>query len=335
MMTGLDDLKLSRVGLGAYAIGGPWEWGWGQVSDDESVQAIWRAVEQGVNWIDTAPVYGRGHSEQVVGRAIRRFRPGEDVFVFTKCGRSWYGRPEGVIENDLRPDSIRFECEQSLRRLGVDRIDVFQIHWPDWSTGTELEDSWAAMTDLVTAGKVRRIGVCNFDIGQLERCERVRHVDSLQPPLSLLARGTLSTVIPWARHHGTPVIVYSPMASGLLTGDFAKRAQSLDADDWRRKSPAFTEPELSRSLDLVERLRPLAARLGVSMPALTVAWTLAQPGVTGAIVGARRPDQVDGWAGAQTLALDAAALSEFDAAIAASGAGTDEPPAPPARMQRD
>jgi len=332
MVVGLDDLTLSRVGLGAYAIGGPWEWGWGQVRDDESVQAIWHAIEHGVNWIDTAPVYGRGHSEEVVGRAISRFRPGEDVYVFTKCGRSWYGRPDGVIENDLRPESIRFECEQSLRRLGVECIDLFQIHWPDWSTGTALEDSWAAMGDLVMAGKVRHIGVCNFDINQLERCELARHVGSLQPPLSLLARGALRTVIPWALQHGTAVIVYSPMASGLLTGEYGRRAGSLDADDWRRKSPAFAEPELSRSLDFVERLRPLAVRLGVPVPALTVAWTLAQPGVTGAIVGARRPDQVDGWVAAQTLTLDEAALAEIDDAIAASGAGTDEPPTPPARM---
>jgi aryl-alcohol dehydrogenase-like predicted oxidoreductase len=334
MMAGLDDVKLSRVGLGAYAIGGPWEFGWGQVSDDESAQTIRRAVDLGVNWIDTAPVYGFGHSEEVVGHAISPFRAGEDVLVFTKCGRSWYGRPDGTIENDLRPESIRFECEQSLRRLGVERIDLFQIHWPDWSTGTLLEDSWQAMADLVAAGKVRAIGVCNFDTGQLDRCELAHHVSSLQPPLSLLARGTLQTVIPWAHQHGTAVIVYSPMAGGLLTGNFGRRAASLDADDWRRKSPAFAEPQLSRSLDLVERLRPVAARLGASIPALAVAWTLAQPGVTGAIVGARRPDQVDGWAAAPALVLDGDTLGEIDRAIAASGAGSDEPPAPPARMMR-
>jgi aryl-alcohol dehydrogenase-like predicted oxidoreductase len=332
MALGLDSVRLSRVGLGAYAIGGPWAFGWGAVSDDESVQAIRHAVERGVNWIDTAPVYGLGHSEEVVGRAVRGLRTGEDVLIFTKCGRSWYGRPDGVVENDLRPESISFECEQSLRRLGVERIDLFQVHWPDWATGTALEDSWEAMASLVAAGKVRAIGACNFDVDQLERCEPVSHVSSLQPPLSLLARGTLRTVIPWAHRHGTDVIVYSPMAAGLLTGRFSERIGSLDSDDWRRTSPAFAEPQLSRGLDLVERLRPLAARLGAPMPALAVAWTLAQPGVTGAIVGARRPDQIDGWAQAPALDLDAGALAEIDRAIAASQAGTDEPPAPPARM---
>jgi aryl-alcohol dehydrogenase-like predicted oxidoreductase len=260
MTAGLDDVDLSRVGLGAYAIG----------------------------------------------------------------GRS--------VGNDLRPESIRFECEQSLHRLGVERIDLFQIHWPDWSTGTALEDSWEAMVDLVAAGKVRAIGVCNFDSAQLERCEQVHHVGSLQPPLSLLARGALRTVIPWARQRGTRVIVYSPMAAGLLTGAFDQRIGTLDADDWRRRSPAFSEPQLSRSLDLVGRLRPLAARLGTTMPALAVAWTLAQPGVTGATAGARRPDQVDGWMAALTVTLGREALAEIDRAIAESRAGTDEPPGPPARM---
>jgi aryl-alcohol dehydrogenase-like predicted oxidoreductase len=231
--------ELSAVGFGSWAIGGPWKFGWGPVDEGESVAAIRHAVEHGVNWIDTAAVYGLGHSEEVVGRAVEPFRAGEDVFVFTKCGRRWPGDPD-LIENDLRPTSIREECDDSLRRLGVERIDLFQFHWPDWTTGTPLEESWSTMAELVEEGKVRWAGVCNFDVEQLERCEAVRHVDSVQPPLSLLARGARSTVLPWAAAHGTGVIVYSPMGSGMLTGAFdAERIARLDPDDWRRHSPLF------------------------------------------------------------------------------------------------
>ena len=326
--------ELTTVGFGAWAIGGPWKFGWGPVDDDESVAAIRHALELGVNWVDTAPAYGLGHSEEVVGRALTPYRTGEDVYVFTKCGRNWYGRPDGVIENDLRPDSIRHECEQSLRRLGVERIDLYQIHWPDWTTGTPIEESWSALAELVDAGKVRWLGVSNFDLEQLERCEAIRHVDSLQPPLSLLARGTLSTVIPWAADNGTGVIVYSPMASGMLTGSFdAERIQTLDPEDWRRQSPQFREPLLSRNLAFVERLRPLAARRGTTLPALAVAWALAQPGVTSAIVGARLPGQVDGWAPASDIELGDEELRELDEAIAETGAGTDDPPQPPPHMR--
>jgi aryl-alcohol dehydrogenase-like predicted oxidoreductase len=322
--------ELSRVGFGAWAIGGPWRFGWGDVDDDDSVAAIRHAVELGINWVDTAAVYGLGHSEEVVGRALAPYRVGEDVFVFTKCGRRWHGRPEGVIENDLRPASIREECEDSLRRLGVERIDLYQFHWPDWMTGTALEDSWETMAELVDEGKVRWIGVANFDVEQLALCEAIRHVDSVQPPLSLLSRGARETVLPWAAEHGTGVIVYSPMASGLLTGAFDRdRIAQLDADDWRRESPAFREPALERNLDLVEKLRAVAAQLGTTIPELAVAWTLAQVGVTGAIVGARLPRHVDGWVGAPDLELSVDALSRISDAIAASGAGTDEPPQPP------
>ena len=182
--------------------------------------AIRHAIERGVNWIDTAAVYGLGHSEEVVGEAVKPFRAGEDVYLFTKCGRVWDGLPEGEVGNDLRPESIRRECEASLRRLGVERIDLYQFHWPDWTTGTPIEESWGVMAELVDEGKVRWIGVCNHDVEQLERCEAVRHVDSLQPQLSLLARGARSELLPWADGHGTGVIAYSPMASGMLTGAF-------------------------------------------------------------------------------------------------------------------
>ena len=326
--------ELTTVGFGAWAIGGPWRFGWGEVDDDDSVAAIRHAFELGVNWVDTAAVYGLGHSEEVVRRALEPYRAGEDVYVFTKCGRRWQGRPEGVIENDLRPESIREECEESLRRLGVERIDLYQVHWPDWTTGTLLEDSWGTMAELVDEGKARWIGVSNFDEELLARCEAVRHVDSVQPPLSLLARGARSTAVAWAREHGAGVICYSPMASGLLTGAFDRaRIAGLADSDWRRQSPAFQEPLVSRTLALVDRLRPLAEELGATPPALAVAWVVAQPGVTGAIVGARTPSHVDGWSIASDLELDAATLGAIDDAIAQTGAGSDTPPAPPPHVR--
>jgi aryl-alcohol dehydrogenase-like predicted oxidoreductase len=331
---GTSGPELSTVGFGSWAVGGPWKFGWGAVDDDESVAAIRHAVEQGVNWIDTAAVYGLGHSEEVVGRAVEPYRTGEDLFVFTKCGRNWIGRPDDVIENDLRPGSIRQECEESLRRLGLERIDLYQIHWPDWMTGTALEESWGTMSELVDEGKARWIGVSNFDVDQLERCEVIRHVDSVQPPLSLLARGARATVLPWAAEHGTGVLVYSPMGSGLLTGAFdAERIARLDPGDWRRSSPLFGEPQLSRNLELVDQLRSFARRVGTTLPAVAVAWTLAQPGVTAAIVGARLPGQVDGWLPAAELELGELELREIDEAIVDTGAGSDAQPAPPPHMR--
>ena len=326
--------ELTTVGFGAWAIGGPWRFGWGEVDDDESIAAVRHAIELGVNWVDTAAVYGVGHSEEVVGRAVSPYRVGEDVFVFTKCGRRWEGRPEGVIENDLRPESIREECESSLRRLGLERIDLYQVHWPDWTTGTLIEDSWGTMADLVTEGKARWIGVSNFDEELLERCEAVRHVDSVQPPLSLIARGARKTAIPWAEEHGTGVLCYSPMASGLLTGAFDRdRLEGLDADDWRRQAAPFQEPDITRNLALVDGLWPIAEGLGTTIASLAVAWVLAQAGVTGAIVGARAPRHVDGWAGASDLALDDVVLQAIDDVIAETGAGSDEPPSPPAHIR--
>jgi aryl-alcohol dehydrogenase-like predicted oxidoreductase len=326
--------EITTVGFGAWAIGGPWRFGWGSVNDEDSVAAVRRAIELGVNWVDTAAVYGLGHSEEIVRRALEPFRPGEEVYLFTKCGRRWEGRPTGTIENDLRPESIREECEASLRRLGAERIDLYQAHWPDWTTGTLLEDSWGTMAELVDEGKVRWIGVSNFDETLLARCEAIRHVDSVQPTLSLLQRGTLRAIVPWAAEHGAGVICYSPMASGLLTGAFDReRLAALGDDDWRTLSPAFQEPEVSRSLALVDRLRALADELSTTTPALAVGWVLAQPGVTGAIVGGRTPRHVDGWAPAADLALDARVLEEISRAIAETGAGTDEPPSPPAHVR--
>ncbi|MGH2735976.1 MAG: aldo/keto reductase [Actinomycetota bacterium] len=312
---------ITTVGFGAWAIGGPWRFGWGSVDDRESVAAIRHAIEGGVNWVDTAAVYGLGHSEEVTAQAIEPFAVGEEVLVFTKCGQNWYESDDDRPVPDLRPDSIRFECDQSLKRLNVERIDLYQFHWPDDATGTHVEDSWGAVGELIDEGKVRWGGVSNFDTALLERCEAVRHVDSLQPPLSLINRRARNDVIPWCAEHGAGVIVYSPMHSGLLTGRFSReRVEQLEQGDWRKKAPDFTS-RLGRNLDLVHELESIARELDTTLPALTVAWTLGVPGVTGAIVGARRPDQVDGWLPASDLELDQKTLARIEDAIEGTKAG--------------
>jgi aryl-alcohol dehydrogenase-like predicted oxidoreductase len=316
---GRSGAAFTRLGLGTWAIGGPWRFGWGPVDDAESIAAIRRAVEEGVNWIDTAAVYGFGHGEEIVGRALEGYATGDELFVCTKCGRKT--RPDGTPYGDLRPRSIRAECEASLRRLGVERIDLYQAHWPDQDSGTPLEDSWSVMAELVDDGNVRWIGASNFDVDQLERCEAIRHVDSLQPPLSMIQRRALRDVIPWAAAHQTGVIVYSPMASGLLSGTFGRdRLERLPADDMRLRRPEFTEPWLSKNLALVARLHEIADGLGCTVAELAIAWALAQDGVTGAIVGARRPGQLDGWIAAAQLVLSEAVLGRIDDAIAETGA---------------
>ena len=317
---GRDGPEISVVGVGAWAIGGPWQFGWGPQDDDESIAALHKAFDSGVNWVDTAAVYGLGHSEEVVGQVVREH--GGEVLVFTKCGRPWYGREGNEPTYDLRPETIRFELEQSLKRLGLDHVDLYQFHWPDTETGTAVEDSWATMAELVTEGKVRWAGVSNFDVGRLERCQRLRHVDSLQPPFSLIDRRAAADVIPWCAANGSAVICHSPLASGLLSGGFdEQRARDLPADDWRRGDGDFNPPGLERNLALARRLEPVAERHGVPVAAVAVAWVLATPGVTGAIVGARRPSQVDGWLPAGNLRLDEADLAELDRAVAETGAG--------------
>jgi aryl-alcohol dehydrogenase-like predicted oxidoreductase len=312
--------EISVVGIGAWAIGGPWQFGWGPQDDDESIAALHKAFDSGVNWVDTAAVYGLGHSEEVVGQVVREH--GGEVLVFTKCGRPWYGRENDEPTYDLRPETIRFELEQSLKRLGTDHVDLYQFHWPDTETGTAVEDSWATMAALVTEGKVRWAGVSNFDVELLDRCARVRHVDALQPPYSLLDRRAAGDVIPWCAEHGTGVICYSPLQSGLLTGSFdADRVRDLPADDWRRDSGDFRSPKLEANLELARRLEPVAERHGVPVAAVAIAWVLATPGVTGAIVGARRPSQVDGWLPAGDLQLSEADLAELQQALQDTGAG--------------
>lgn len=317
--------EITRVGFGAWAIGGGgWAFGWGPQDDAVALAALRHAViGRGINWIDTAAVYGLGHSEELVGRLLRELAPDERAYVFTKCGLVWDGRdPMATARRVLEPRSIRRECEASLRRLGVERIDLYQFHWPDES-GTPVEESWAELARLRDEGKVRWIGVSNFDVALLERCERVRHVDSLQPPFSLIRRDAAAAVIPWCAGHGTGVIGYSPMESGLLTDRWtAERVLALPADDWRRQSARFRPPAVDRNLALRDALRPIARRHGTTVAAVAVAWTLAWPGVTGAIVGARSPEQVDGWIAAATLELGRTDLDEIARAIERTGAGT-------------
>jgi aryl-alcohol dehydrogenase-like predicted oxidoreductase len=320
---GTSGLKITTLGFGAWAIGGGgWSFGWGPQDDAASLAAMRHACELGINWIDTAAVYGLGHSEKVVGRLLRELSRAERPLVFTKCGLVW-DRHDRMAEPQrvLRPESIRTECEASLRRLGVDRIDLYQFHWPD-ETGIPVEDSWAEMVRLVEEGKVRVAGVSNFDVGLLGRCEAIHHVESLQPPFSMIRREAGRHEIPWCAEHGTGVICYSPMQSGLLTNSFGTdRGRELAADDWRRRASEFQQPKLGRNLALRDALRPIAARHGTTVSAVAVAWTLAWPGVTGAIVGARSPAQIDGWIRAATLELTPADLDGIASAIARTGAG--------------
>jgi len=286
---GRTGFEITRVGFGAWAIGGGnWDWGWGDQYDDESIAAIHRALALGVNWIDTAAQYGLGHSEEVVARALEGVEP--RPLVFTKGGQ-----PEGPNRTSyqtLKRDSLRRECEGSLRRLGVDAIDLYQIHWP--IPDDEVEEGWSTLAELKEEGLVRHIGVSNFSVAQLERAEAIAPVETLQPPYSLIDRAAEPDVLPWCEEHGLGVIVYSPMASGMLTGRMTReRIANLPADDWRSKSDTFREPQLSQNLELVERLKRVADRHGVEPGAVAVAWTLRNPAVDGAITGFRRPDQVD------------------------------------------
>jgi aryl-alcohol dehydrogenase-like predicted oxidoreductase len=328
---GTTDLEITAVGFGAWAIGGGgWAHGWGPQDNEDSIAAIRHAVDGGVNWIDTAAIYGLGHSEEVVGRALREIPAADRPHIFTKGGQvSDRARPYEEPQRNLKPASIRRELEASLRRLGVEQIDLYQFHWPD-ETATPIEDSWAEMVRFVEEGKVRAIGVSNFDGALLERAEALRHVDSLQPPFSLIRRDSGADVIPWAAAHDTGVIVYSPMQSGILTDTFsAERVAAMAEDDWRRRSSYFLEPDLSRNLALRDALRPIAKRHDTSVAAVAVAWTLAWPGVTGAIVGARSAAQVDGWIGAANLRLTAEDLATISEALWTTGAGAG--PIEPAR----
>jgi aryl-alcohol dehydrogenase-like predicted oxidoreductase len=329
---GSNGFQITTVGFGSWALGGGgWSFGWGPQDDDDSIATMRHAVELGVNWIDTAAVYGLGHSEEVVGRLLRELPAAERPLVFTKCGLTWdTNNPIQVAKRILKPETIFRECEASLRRLGVERIDLYQFHWPDES-GTLVEDSLSAMVKLIDQGKIRAAGVSNFTVELLERCEAVRHVDSLQPPFSMINRAAGDKLISWCKSHNTGVICYSPMQSGILTDGFsAQRVAQMAGDDWRRRNAEFQEPKLTRNLALRDALRPIAARHGVSISAAAIAWTLSWPGVTGAIVGGRTPAQVDGWIQAATLQLTQDDLAEISAAIARTQAGSG--PSQPAKI---
>jgi len=330
---GSSGLKITTVGFGAWAIGGGgWSFGWGPQDDEASIDAMRHAVELGINWIDTAAVYGLGHSEEVVGRFLRSLSKSERPYVFTKCGLiTDKNNPMQEPKRDLRPESIRRECEASLRRLGIERIDLYQFHWPD-ETGTPIEDSWAEMLRLIEEGKVRLGGVSNFDVNLLERCEAIGHVNSLQPPFSLIHRDVAATEIPWCEAHRSGVICYSPMQSGILTNTFsAEKVARMAEDDWRRRSPEFNSPNLERNVALRDALVPIARRHGTSVSSVAIAWTLSWPGVTAAIVGARSPQQIDGWIDAGNLTLTRDDLKEIAGAIRRTGAGSG--PSTPAVLQ--
>ena len=314
-------LSLSRVGFGAWSVGGAgFEYRGTSQRDGRSIQAMLRAFELGVTWVDTAPVYGRGHSEELVGAALKRVS-GNRPRVFTKCGRVWESATASP-HSDLRPTSIRMGCEASLRRLGLETIDLLQFHWPDADTGTPIEESWGELLRLRDEGTIRAAGVCNFDQDLLDRCEAVGHVESLQTPFSMIARGAASGLIQRCALHGTAVLAYSPMQVGLLTDSFTPaHVDLLDQDDWRRDDAEFQSPRLHRNLALRDALRPIAIAHATTVAAVAVAWTLSWPQVSAAIVGARNAEQVEGWIAASELELTADDIDAISRAIQSSGAG--------------
>ena len=305
-------LEITRVGFGAWALGGAnYDWGWGAQDDVDSIAAVHHALEVGVNWIDTAAHYGLGHSEEVVGRALATIGRDERPYVFTKGGQ-----PEGpgrTTTQSLKRDSLRRELEASLSRLRLDAVDLYQIHWP--LPDEEIEEGWSTLVELRNEGLARHVGVSNFGVEQLRRIQSIAPIETLQPPYSLLDPGAEEELLPLAEREGMGVLVYSPMGSGMLTGAMTReRIDSLPADDWRRRSPSFQEPQLSRNLELVERVKAVAERHGVSPGAVAVAWTLRHPAVDGAITGFRRPDQVDPIIAGANLELSDEDVAELETA---------------------
>ncbi len=304
---GKNGPRLTEIGFGAWTIGGAWAYGWGSTDDNESVRAIHRAFDLGINWIDTAAVYGLGHSEEVVARAVKGIR--NKVFIATKCGMVWDRK--GNVRIHLSPESIRHEAINSLKRLQMDYIDLYQIHWPD--PNTPVEDSWSTLMRLKEEGKVRFIGVSNFDVPLLERCQKIAPVQSLQPPYSLLIRDIEKEILPYCLKNGIGVVAYSPLQSGLLTGKFD--LNRLAPDDWRRRSPTFQDPFLSKALAFVERLRPIAKRYNKTVGQLAIAWVLMNPAVTSGIVGARRAEQVEENVGAVGFKVEEADMELIENAL--------------------
>jgi aryl-alcohol dehydrogenase-like predicted oxidoreductase len=313
---GQSDLKITRIGIGAWAIGGgQWEFAWGPQDDQESIGAIKAGLDRGINWIDTAAAYGLGHSETIVGRAMKGLR--KRPYIFTKCSLIW--DESGKISHNLQAASIRREAEASLKRLGLDTVDLYQIHWPAWAGQPEsvspgsVEEAIGALAELKAEGKIRYIGVSNFNAQQMQRALKVAPITSLQPPYSLLAKDVEASILPFALEHQIGVIVYSPMASGLLTGSMTRdRVAGLSEDDWRKNSPNFQEPLLSRNLRLVETLRGIGRRHNATPGEVAIAWTLRNPAVTGAIVGVRSAQQVSGIAGAAGVELSPTDILEIE-----------------------
>jgi aryl-alcohol dehydrogenase-like predicted oxidoreductase len=307
---GNSDLEITPLGIGAWAMGGGgWAFGWGPQDDAESINSIRAGIEAGLNWIDTAAVYGLGHSEEVVARALDGVR--EKVYVFTKCERRW--NEKGEIQKILKADSVREECENSLRRLQREVIDLYQIHWPE--PDEDVEEGWGALAKLQKEGKVRWIGVSNFNVQQLHRAQAIAPITSLQPPYSMLVRGVEDEILPYCKANNIGVIAYSPMRNGLLSGAMTReRVANLPGDDWRRRNPDFQEPALTRNLELAELLKRIAAPHGRTAGEAAIAWVLRNPAVTGAIVGVRRADQVAGVVGAAEWRLtdsEAAQIHDF------------------------
>jgi aryl-alcohol dehydrogenase-like predicted oxidoreductase len=313
---GNSDLQLTPIGFGAWAIGGGnWEYSWGPQDDNQSIAAIHRALDLGVNWIDTAAIYGLGHSEDIVGRALKA--TAHKPLVFTKCSMRWHS--DGSIYHSLTAASLAEELEGSLRRLHVDAIDLYQIHWPD--PDAELEGGWEALSRFREQGKIRWIGVSNFTVEQLKRAQKIAPITSLQPPYSMLRPAAEKELLPFAQANGIGVINYSPMVSGLLTGTMTKeRVAAFPADDWRRKAVEFNEPRLSRNLKLVELLREIGSGHKVSPGVVAVAWTLRNPAITAAIVGGRSAQQVEGLAPALEFRLSDEEYERINAFVAASAA---------------
>jgi aryl-alcohol dehydrogenase-like predicted oxidoreductase len=312
---GNSDLKITPVGFGAWAIGGSgWEFAWGPQDDADSVAAIHRALELGVNWIDTAAVYGTGHSEEVVARALKEWR-GPRPYIFTKCVLRW--NDKGKIWKEFTPESIRRECEDSLRRLQVETIDLYQMHWPPDEGKPGIEEAWQTLAALKSEGKVRWIGVSNFSVAQIQSAEKIAPVTSLQPPYSIIRRQIEAEILPYCQKKGISVINYAPMASGLLTGAMTReRAAALPADDFRSRNPEFREPRLSKNLELVERLRQVGTPHNRAAGEVAIAWTLRHPAITAAIVGARNAKQSEGVMRAGELKLSANEIAEIEGAAA-------------------
>lgn len=313
---GNSDLHITPIGFGAWAIGGPgYAFGWGPQDDAHSVAAIHRAVDAGINWIDTAAVYGLGHSERVVAQALKAMGSSRRPYVFTKCSLVW--DEKGDISHSLKAASVRKELEDSLRRLETDVIDLYQVHWSKpWALrepAPDIEEGWTTLAALQQEGKIRHIGVSNFDVAEMERLRPIAPITSLQPPYSMLRRGIEDEILPYCLANRIGVIVYSPMAAGILSGAMTReRAAALPADDWRTKNPEYQEPRLSKNLAIVEELRAIGSRYDAAPGAVAIAWTLRQPAVTGAIVGFRNPAQVEGLLAAASLRLSTDDIARID-----------------------